>query len=1610
MSRGPRPLDVAIVGMACRFAGAPDLFAFWEDVLAARPSIRDVPPGRWDADLFCDPDSSDPDRVSGRRGGYLAEPILLDATALGVMPRTVEGGEPEQFLVLDAALSALRDAGLGGGVPDGSRVEVVIGRGNYFNRGNLTRLQHGRVLAQTLAILRALHPEWTEAELDAVREDLRSSLPPFESATIPGQLTNATAGRVAHRLGLGGTSLVVDAASASALVALDLGARSLASRRADLAIVGGVYAEADVDFPMVFSRLGILSRSGVPRPYSEEADGLVPGEGVGVVVLKRLADAERDGDRIYAVLKGVGLASDGRGPGLSSPSARGHVRAIRRAYRRSGVDPASIGLIEGHGLGIPAADRAELLALRAVFPPAGPGEGRVLGASSALVGHAMPAAGMAGLIKAALSLHHRALPASGGTGRPHPRLSRSGGRFELNPVTRPWVGGGPSPRRAGVNAFGFAGINAHAILEEHPSSDGDTPGALLRWPDEAILLGADDRRSLADRARRIADRLRGRPDLELKDLAATLNGQAVRSGAPARLGLVARSIADLIDRLESAARRLDEPGRAAIRDARGTYYWERSSGMPGGLAFLFPGEGSQYPGMLADLCLHFPEVRALFDRIDRMARESGSIAPPASRLYRAGPDGDPGLWEAGTAVHVVLASQWALYQLLMRLGLRPDAVCGHSSGEFPALVASGAIPEDDRLEHRLGELAAVFAGLERSGRIPEALLLGVACDRARVEAELGGEAGSVAIAADNCPHQVVLVGPFDAVRAVEARLRASGVATEDLPFARAYHSPAFAPAVGPIRSFFDTLEVGPPSVPVYSCCTAGRMPGDAEEVRRLAVSQWTRPVEFRGTVEAMHADGIRVFVDVGARGNLAGFVEDSLRGRDAFAVAANLPRRSGLTQLNHLVASLFARGLALDPGVLYARRRPALVDLDADPAPLPVTVPLRLDFPAMILSDRLASRLGARASADVRESIAMAGPTPPDRLEGSGEPEEEPIRQPSRRSLREAARAGGRSPGSGLVSRDDSPWSEAEAPAVATLPLLSTADLEPARGHSTGGGPIVSSIVLEATGDPVAEHHTFGGRRISEVDPDLKGLPVLPFTVMAEMLADAAARLRPGEALVGLRDVRARRWIRYEADPIRLDVAVEPDPDRPGEVLALLSNRGPAGGEPIDRDQSEVEAVALFAPTRREPPDPMPFDLGPDAEPSRFTAESMYGEQWLFHGPALRAVVGVGSVSDRGIEGTIRVLPRRALRRKPDDPRPITDPIVLDAFTHLLGLWGLERLAEGDVLFPLRLGELAIFGDDPPEGTDVSCRIVIKEVDRLRVRVDAELVRPDGLVWMRLTDWEDWRFYWPPRYRDVFRMPNRVLVGEPLDLPGAPPDAVAVWLQPPLDMGRPIWRDVLEQIQLSPEERAGCLRPVGPEERRTLRLWGRIAAKEAARRLWLAEGGPAVYPADLTIEPDPTGRPRLRSRLEPERDDLPAVSIAHTEGVAVGLSCRDPFAFVGIDVEPIVPRSPSFEDLAFSPAERSLLDRFPREDRAGWIARLWCAKEALGKATGLGMIAGPSSVAVVDVDPDSGRLAALLGPDLESRCPGLAGGPIAVGSAIRGEYVYAWVVMGSDRR
>ena len=457
--------EAAIVGMAGLFPRAPDLASFWENILNKVDAISD-PPSDWGGDLVTEIGSVAEDRIYTSRGGYLGDLASFNPLDFGVMPRAVDGAEPEHFLALRVAYEALADAGLSERDFNRERTAVILGRGTYVNRAGTTVFQHAIASEQLIHVLRKLRPEYAEAELQEIKRELKQQLPPFNAETAPGLVPSVMCGRIANRLDLMGPAYAVDAACASSLVALEIGMEKLASHTADMVLVGGVQVSTSFPITLIFCVLGALSRRGEIRPFQSSADGTLLGEGVGMLVLKRRDDAQKDGDRIYAVVKGVGTASDGRGLGVLAPRVEGEELALRRAYAAANISPTTVGLMEAHGTATPVGDAAELEALNRVFGHNGSTRRRcALGSVKSMIGHTIPAAGAAGLIKAALSLSHKVLPPSIHVDEPSPLVQES--HFYLIDEPRPWISGSLTPRRAGVSAFGFGGINAHVVLEEH---------------------------------------------------------------------------------------------------------------------------------------------------------------------------------------------------------------------------------------------------------------------------------------------------------------------------------------------------------------------------------------------------------------------------------------------------------------------------------------------------------------------------------------------------------------------------------------------------------------------------------------------------------------------------------------------------------------------------------------------------------------------------------------------------------------------------------------------------------------------------------------------------------------------------------------------------------------------------------------------------------------------------------------------------------------------------------------------------------------------------------------------------------------------------------------
>ena len=917
MTENDHPVQppVAIVGTGALLPGSIDVDGFWTTVMNRRDLVTDVPATRWLAEDYYDPDPGAPDKTYAKRGAFLP-PVDFDPMAFGIPPNTLPATDPSQLLALVVAEQVLADLSAASrSTLDRDRVSVVLGSIglDLFNEMS-NRLQRP-------VWLKALRESGVpESEAQAICDRIADHYTPWQEATFPGALSNVVAGRIANRFDFHGRNFTTDAACASSLAAMTLALDELALGHSDLVITGGVDTQNDISMYMCFSKTPALSKTGDCRPFSDAADGTILGEGLVMLALKRLADAERDGDRIYAVIRGAGSSSDGRGSAIYAPVPAGQARALRRAYAAAGYGPDTVELVEAHGTGTRAGDMAEATALRAVFDETGRDDRQwcALGSVKSQVGHTKGAAGAAGVLKAALALHHKVLPPTIKLDRPNPALAVETSPFYLNTQARPWIRGADHPRRASVSAFGFGGSNFHVTLEEYVPTPGTTgrPAHRSRTvPTELVLLSAASPAELAARARAL--------DCGGGDLAelARATQQSFRSADPARLALVAADLDDLAAKRDRVATLVGADGGAPDRLPNGIHY-QAGGTEPGRVAFLFPGQGSQYPGMGAELAMAFPPAQAAWDDAARVSvgdRPLHQVVFPIPAFTDAEREAQDKLLTATEWAQPALAVQsLAQLRLLDALQVRADCAAGHSFGELVALHAAGVIDAEAllRLARRRGEL------MRDAAQSPGAMLA-IACSADAAEAILArSDGGQLWLAAHNAPRQVVVSGHRNAIESVERQLLAEGITAHRLNSAAAFHSPLVADACGPLHEFLRMVRVGEPQLDVFGNADAQPYPAEPDKIRLRLAEHLTSPVHFTEQVEAMYRRGVRTFIEVGAGNTLTRLAGQILGDREHLAVSLDNRRGNGVTAMHEGLGRLAVRGVQMDLQALWADHRP----------------------------------------------------------------------------------------------------------------------------------------------------------------------------------------------------------------------------------------------------------------------------------------------------------------------------------------------------------------------------------------------------------------------------------------------------------------------------------------------------------------------------------------------------------------------------------------------------------------------------------------------------------------------------------------------------------------
>lgn len=809
---------IAIIGMSCRFPGgvrSPE--GLWELLKRGGDAITEVPPARWDMRAYYDPDPEKAGKTYSRWCGALSDVDQFDAAFFGIPPREAVSLDPQQRLLLEVSWEALERAGQ---PPDrlvgsASGVFVAIGGNDY---GSL--LQRG------------------SSELDVY--------------ALTGNMTSMAAGRLSYLLGLNGPSLVVDTACSSSLVAVHLACQSLRSGECSLALAGGANLLLSPDGMVSASRLRALSPEGRCKTFDASADGFVRSEGCGIVVLKRLTDARAAGDPILAMITGSAINQDGRSNGLTAPSGPAQQAVIRAALLQAGVNPGQVGYVETHGTGTQLGDPIELQALGAVLQDTRRDGPVLVGALKSNIGHTESAAGVAGLIKAVLVLLHQEIPANLHFRTPSPHIPWAELPVRIPTEPTPW----PQPegaRIAGVSSFGLSGTNAHVILTEAPAGAAVTPSdpsAETGRPLQILPLSARTARTLIAQAERYAQHLASHPEQELSDVCHS--AMIGRTAMEARHAVVAGSQKEAIERLREFA----EAGSASATEAT----TQRLSQEPR-VAFLFTGQGAQYPGMGADLYKTEPVFLEVVDECAAILDPLLPI-PLLSVLFPAdGKESPIGQTEYTQPCLFVL--EYALARLWMSWGIRPTAVLGHSIGEYAAACIAEVMSLKDALR-LVRERGRLMQSLPADGQ-----MVSVQASLAQIEQALIPFARDVSIAAVNGPEQLVLSGRREAVQTLVGQLQGRGIKTAELLVSHAFHSPLMDPILLDLFGAATTVELRAPVVPLIS-----NLSGELAGIEVTRPDYWARharePVRFMQGLQTLKSLGLDSFIEIGPHPTLLG--------------------------------------------------------------------------------------------------------------------------------------------------------------------------------------------------------------------------------------------------------------------------------------------------------------------------------------------------------------------------------------------------------------------------------------------------------------------------------------------------------------------------------------------------------------------------------------------------------------------------------------------------------------------------------------------------------------------------------------------------------------------
>jgi acyl transferase domain-containing protein/NAD(P)H-dependent flavin oxidoreductase YrpB (nitropropane dioxygenase family)/NAD(P)-dependent dehydrogenase (short-subunit alcohol dehydrogenase family) len=890
-----QPSDIAIIGMSVLVPGAQEHDVFWENILKKISQIREIPNDVMDWRVYYDANIKAKDKMVSKWGAFIDE-VLFDPLRFGIPPQSLKYISPGQLLLLEAVQKAIDDCSFGDSGFDNKHTSVIIG-------------SDGSCKLKGLYEFRSFLPQY----IDNLSDNDFDRLPEWNEESFPGILTNVLAGRVANRFNLGGANFSIDAACASSLTALDLAVKELEFGDSNMVIAGGVDIAQSAYSYMAFSKTHALSPTGESMPFDASANGIVLSEGVSVVVLKRLEDAQRDGDRIYSVIKGTGSSSDGKALGLTAPRSGGQEQAFNRAYSKANVSPSTLGYYEAHATGTIVGDQVELDTITAILNKSGAeAHSCAIGSLKGILGHTKTCAGILGVIKGTMSLYHKTLP-------PHPikttpinTLKPTSPAYILN-EGRPWFTPKENLRTLGVSAFGFGGTNSHIVLEEYQNSTYKQADGAARWPFELFVLNAQTPEQLTNDLENL---LKSLNDISIQNLLQIAPAFALKAkkneNAPVRLSIVASDLQDLKNKIEIVIKKIN--GDTAALPNTINLELNRSTGP---ISFVFPGQGSQYLDMAREIALYFPQMRkAIEDAAQLFGDKTGDfldkIMYPAATYTQEDEDTQrKNITNTHNAQIAIGAVSVGFLDIFKAMQIIPNSVAGHSFGELTALHASGII---DR--NTFFELAETRGRLMANVTSEDGTMAVVFQTPETVKALLQDQA---VIANYNAPKQTIISGKRTAIQDMLKQFAQNGIKAIPLEVSGPFHSPLYNAVQIPFNETIQNINTNPPTYPVFSNTSAMPYPDDDNAIKDVLKKHLLSPVHFSQQILNMYEKGTRIFIEVGPKNIMKGLIGQILEGKEHLALSTD-SQNEGLKGLLTLIGKLYSLGFNINLSSLFENR------------------------------------------------------------------------------------------------------------------------------------------------------------------------------------------------------------------------------------------------------------------------------------------------------------------------------------------------------------------------------------------------------------------------------------------------------------------------------------------------------------------------------------------------------------------------------------------------------------------------------------------------------------------------------------------------------------------